>query len=107
MVVGNYMNLSEIEPMEGLKWFMEFSVDSYEWVMYQNVLDMVFFVTGGKTMRKPYATSSNYVLRMSDYKKGEWCETWNQKYEDFMKNNVEKLWNYRYSYPGLKKYKKN
>ena len=32
---------------------MEFSCDSYEWVMYQNVLDMVFFVTGGKTMRKP------------------------------------------------------
>ena len=107
MVVGNYMNLSEIEPMEGLKWFMEFSVDSYEWVMYQNVLDMVFFVTGGKTMRKPYSTSSNYVLKMSDYKKDEWCETWNQKYEDFMKNNVEKLWNYRYSFPGLKKYKKN
>ena len=52
MVVVNYMNLC-ISP-KGLKWFMEFSVDSYEWVMYQNVLDMVFFVTG-KTMRN-YAT---------------------------------------------------
>ena len=59
MVVGNYMNLTGISPMEGFKWFMEFSCDSYEWVMYQNVLDMVFFVSGGLTMRKPYASSND------------------------------------------------
>ena len=102
MVIGNYMNLSGIKPSEGLKWFMEFSVDSYEWVMHQNVLDMVFFVTGGKTMRKPYVSSSNYIIKMSDYKKGEWSEEWNQKYQDFMKKNKDKLWKFRYSFPGLK-----
>ena len=53
MVIGNFMNLSEIDFKEGFKWFMEFAIDSYEWVMKQNVLDMVFFVTGGKTARKP------------------------------------------------------
>ena len=103
MVVGNYMNLYGISPKEGFKWFMEFSVDSYEWVMYQNVLDMVFFVTGGKTMRKPYVSSSNYILKMSDYKKGEWSEKWNELYHNFMKKNKEKLWKFRYSFPGLKK----
>ena len=36
--------------------YMEFSCDSYEWVMTQNVLDMVFFVSNGKTMRRPYAS---------------------------------------------------
>ena len=71
MFVGNFMNISGISPKEGFKWFMEFSCDSYEWVMYQNVFDMVFFCTGGKTMRKPYVTSSNYILKMSDYKKGD------------------------------------
>ena len=105
MVVGNYMNLCEISPMEGLKWFMEFSCDSYEWVMYQNVLDMVFFVTGGKTMRKPYASSSNYVVNMSDFKKGKWSEEWDKKYRKFMENNVDKLWKFRYSFPALKKIK--
>lgn len=70
MFVGNFMNLSGISPKEGFRWFMEFSIDSYEWVMYQNVYDMGFFVTGGLTMRKPYVTSSNYILKMSDYKKG-------------------------------------
>ena len=105
MVVGNYMNLSGISPMEGLKWFMEFSCDSYEWVMYQNVLDMVFFVTGGKTMRKPYASSSNYIINMSDFKKGKWSEEWDKLYRKFMEDNVDKLWKFRYSFPALKKIK--
>ena len=104
MVVGNYMNLDGIAPKEGFKWFMEFSCDSYEWVMNQNVLDMVFFVSGGKTMRKPYASSSNYILKMSNYKKGKWSETWTNKYHQFMKKNKEKLWKFRYSFPGLKNY---
>ena len=106
MFVGNFMNLSGISPKEGFKWFMEFSVDSYEWVMCQNVLDMVFFVTGGQTMRKPYATSSNYVVKMSDYKKSKdevWTEKWDELYRDFMKDNKKKLWKYRYHFPALKK----
>ena len=107
MIVGNYMNLSGISPMEGLKWFMEFSCDSYEWVMYQNVLDMVFFVTGGKTMRKPYTTSSNYVINMSDFKKGEWTEQWDKLYRKFMEDNIDKLWKFRYSFPALKKIKED
>lgn len=103
MIIGNWMSLNEISPKEGLKWFMEFSIDSYEWVMYQNVLDMVFFVTGGKTMRKPYMSSSNYILNMSDYsKKDEWVEKWNDKYTKFLKKHKEKLWKFRYSFPTLK-----
>jgi deoxyribodipyrimidine photolyase-related protein len=103
MVVGNYMNLCGISPKEGFKWFMEFSCDSYEWVMCQNVYDMVFFVSGGATMRRPYASSSNYVLKMSNYKKGKWSEEWNKKYQDFLKNNKDKLHKFRYYFPGLKK----
>ena len=102
MIIGNYMVLSEIKPMEGFKWFMEFAADSYEWVMHQNVLDMVFFVSGGATMRRPYMSSSNYVLKMSDYKKKEWTNKWNKKYDDFLKKYKEKLWKFRYFFRGLK-----
>ena len=104
MVVGNYMNLYGIDPKEGFKWFMEFSCDSYEWVMFQNVLDMVFFVSGGDTMRRPYASSSNYIIKMSNYKKGEWSKEWDDLYQDFLKRNKQKLWKYRYYFRGLKKY---
>ena len=101
MVIGNYMNLCNIKPREGFRWFMEFSCDSYEWVMYQNVYDMVFFSTGGKTMRRPYISSSNYILNMSNYSKDSWCEIWNTKYRTFINKNKKKLWKYRY-YVSLK-----
>ena len=103
MFVGNYMNLYGLHPVEGFKWFMEFSIDSYEWVMCQNVFDMVFFVTGGVTMRRPYASSSNYVLKMSNYKKGEWSDEWDELYNDFLSKNKKKLWKFRYHFPALKK----
>lgn len=96
MVIGNYMNLSRISPSDGFKWFMEFSCDSYEWVMHQNVYDMVFFVSGGKTMRRPYISSSNYILKMSNYKKGNWSNIWDQKYRLFIKQNKRKLLKFRY-----------
>ena len=116
MVIGNFMNLSEIAPKEGFKWFMEFSLDSYEWVMYQNVYDMVFFNTGGLTMRRPYVSSSNYIIKMSNYStKSEdkndknddkkWNEIWDQLYKDFIKRNKIKLHKFRYYFPALKNIK--
>jgi len=101
MIIGNYMNLSYIHPSEGFKWFMEFSCDSYEWVMCQNVYEMVFFVSGGKTMRRPYISSSNYILKMSNYKKDTWCDIWNQKYYKFIKKNKKKLYKFRYYFRNI------
>jgi deoxyribodipyrimidine photolyase-related protein len=97
------MNLNEINPKEGYKWFMEFSIDSYDWVMHQNVLDMVFFVTGGETMRKPYISSSNYILKMSNYNEGKWSKKWDDLYHKFIKKHKKKLWKFRYNFPSLKK----
>lgn len=103
MVVGNWMNLSGISPKEGFRWFMEFSCDSYEWVMCQNVLEMVFCSSGGETMRKPYISSSNYILKMSHYKKGEWSEEWDKTFRHFCIKNKKKLWKFRYFFPFLAK----
>ncbi len=103
MVIGNFMNLYGISPKEGFKWFMEFSIDSYEWVMHQNVYDMVFFVTGGKTMTRPYISSSNYILKMSNYKRGDWCDVWDNLYHKFINKNKKKLYKFRYYFPSLNK----
>lgn len=102
MFIGNFMNLYGLHPLEGFKWFMEFSIDSYDWVMCQNVLDMVFFCTGGMTMRRPYSSSSNYILKMSSYSKDEWVEIWDKYYNNFMKKHKKKLWKFRYHFPMLK-----
>ena len=102
MVIGNFMNLSGISPKEGYRWFMEFSCDSYEWVMHQNVYEMVFFISGGGTMRRPYISSSNYILKMSNYKKDDWAEKWDKLYDNFLKVKKNKLWKFRYHFRGLK-----
>lgn len=96
MVIGNFMTISGLAPRQGFRWFMEFSIDSYEWVMHQNVLEMVFFVSGGETMRRPYICSSNYILKMSDYKKGPWCDKIDTLYRNFVRKHKTKLYKYRY-----------
>ena len=101
MIIGNLMNLSGISPQQGFKWFMEFSIDSYLWVMHQNVYEMVFCISGGKTMRKPYISSSNYILKMSDYKKDNWCQKWNKLFWKFIIKNHSKLQKFRYSMPYI------
>ena len=62
-----------------------------------------YFVTGGLTMRRPYISSSNYILKMSDYNKGSWSDIWNDMYVKFIKRNKAKLWKFRYYFPSLKK----
>jgi deoxyribodipyrimidine photolyase-related protein len=47
---------------------------------------------------KPYISGSNYVLKMSNYQKGEWCEIWDALYLCFIhKHRQEFLRNPRMS----------
>ncbi len=75
MVLGNLMTLAEIRPASAHRWFMEMYVDSSAWVMGPNVYGMGLFSDGGLFATKPYICGSNYLLKMSDYKRGEWCDT--------------------------------
>ena len=74
MVLGNLMTLCEIRPGAAHRWFMEMYVDSSEWVMGPNVYGMGLFSDGGVFATKPYICGSNYLLKMSDYPRGDWCE---------------------------------
>ena len=74
MILSNIFTLCEIDPKEIYRWFMEMFVDSSEWVMVPNVFGMGTFADGGLMSTKPYTCGSNYVLKMSNYKKGPWCE---------------------------------
>ena len=94
MVLGNLMTLCEIRPASAHRWFMEMFVDSSEWVMGPNVYGMALFSDGGIFATKPYICGSNYLLKMSDYPKGPWCEIvdglyWRfiDKHRDFFAGN--------------------
>jgi deoxyribodipyrimidine photolyase-related protein len=84
MVISNLMLLCEIHPGEVHRWFMERYLDSYEWVMGPNVYGMGQMSDGGIFSTKPYICGSNYILKMGDFKKGPWCETWDGLYWRFI-----------------------
>ena len=72
MILSNIMLLCEINPQEVHRWFNEMFVDSMDWVMGPNVYGMGQFSDGGVFATKPYISGSNYILKMSDFKSGEW-----------------------------------
>ena len=84
MILGNFMVLCEFDPDEVYQWFMELFIDAYDWVMVPNVYGMSLFADGGLMSTKPYISSSNYIMKMSNYKKGDWQLAWDGLFWTFM-----------------------
>ncbi len=94
MIVGNFMVLTEVDPDEAYRWFMELYIDAYDWVMVPNVYGMSLQSDGGSITTKPYISGSNYIRKMSDFPAGDWCDIWDglywrfiAKHEDFFLAN--------------------
>jgi deoxyribodipyrimidine photolyase-related protein len=91
MVMSNAMLLAEVHPDAVFQWFMELFVDSADWVMVPNVYGMGQFADGGQMMTKPYISGSNYLNKMGDYAKGDWCEVWDGLYWRFVDRKKDRL----------------
>ncbi len=95
MYLGNFMLICMIDPKEVYRIFMEWAIDAYEWVMIPNVFGMSQYADGGIMMTRPYFSSSNYINKMSSYKRdGSWDVIWDalyynfiDKHENILKNN--------------------
>jgi deoxyribodipyrimidine photolyase-related protein len=69
MILGNFMLICGLEPIEINNWFMSFvSIDAYDVFMIPNVMGMSQFADGGIMMTRPYFSSSNYIKKMSNEK---------------------------------------
>ncbi|HVZ25676.1 MAG TPA: FAD-binding domain-containing protein, partial [Sediminibacterium sp.] len=85
MVLSNFMLLCEFDPDEVYRWFMEMYIDAYDWVMVPNIYGMGQFADGGLMCTKPYISGSNYILKMSDYRKdAAWAGIWDALFWRFM-----------------------
>ena len=103
MYLGNTLLLSEIKPKDTYKWFMEMFIDAYPWVMSPNVYGMSQHSSGPIMMKRPYFSSSNYIDKMSTYKKKkninlikldqdyEWFEVLDALYYNFINNNSKEF----------------
>ena len=100
MVLSNFALIYGVDPAELNEWFHLGFVDAYHWVTTPNVVAMGSFGTDVLSS-KPYASSGNYVNRMSDYcascpyavsrTTGEGACPFNALYWDFLKENEETL----------------
>lgn len=89
MYLGNFMLICQVDPKEVFRIFMEWSIDSYEWVMIPNVMGMSQY-SSPIMMTRPYFSSSNYINKMSTYKvssKDTWSKTWDALYYNFINAN--------------------
>ncbi|UBF28867.1 cryptochrome/photolyase family protein [Kovacikia minuta CCNUW1] len=101
MVLSNFSLIAGISPQEVETWFHAAFIDGYDWVMQTNVIGMGQFADGGVLASKPYASSANYVNRMSDYcgkcvynpkeRTGEKACPFNFFYWDFLARHRDKL----------------
>ncbi len=101
MYVGNFLLINKINPKDCFEWFMCMFIDAYNWVMYGNVYAMSQYSTGKLLMTRPYFSSSNYIDKMSNYKKQkdkyekiklgkkeyEWYDVWDAIYYNFIAEN--------------------
>jgi len=84
MGIGNFLILIGVEPQEIYNWFHTMYIDAYDVFMVPNVYGMLCY---GKLdnkshmMTRPYFASSNYLMKMSDYKSEECVEIEDQKYK--------------------------
>ncbi len=101
MVLSNFALIVGVDPQEIESWFHAAFVDAHDWVMVSNVIGMGQFADGGILASKPYASSANYINKMSDYCKncaynrrqriGEKACPFNFFYWDFLARHQEKL----------------
>lgn len=84
MILGNFLLLTQTNPDHIYEWFMASFIDAYDWVMVPNVYGMSQYADGGLITTKPYLSSSNYILKMSHYKKGDWSDIWDGLFWRFL-----------------------
>jgi deoxyribodipyrimidine photolyase-related protein len=91
MYLSNWFLINQVDPKEVHRIFMEWTIDAYDWVMVPNVMGMGQYADGGKMTTRIYFSSSNYLLRMSDLIKDDWCKVWDAKYYAFIATHYDLL----------------
>ncbi len=100
MGIGNFLLLIEVSPAQIYLWFQSMYIDAYDVFMVPNVFGMLLYgstSSDGKhrMMTRPYFCSSNYLMKMSNFKSSEitfgntTCK-WDEVYDALYYNLIDK-----------------
>lgn len=93
MIFLNMFILLEIRPTDIYMWFMEVcAMDAYDWVMRSNIYCMSWYYP--HALAKPYISTSNYILKMTQYKCKKdrvWCVIWDALFYRFISTKKKQL----------------
>jgi deoxyribodipyrimidine photolyase-related protein len=91
MILGNIMLLCEIHPVQAYQWFMEHMIDAYDWVVTPSVFAFSQYSDGGAIAPEMQLYTSEDILAVSGYEKGDWCDIWDGLYWRFIEKNAPNL----------------
>lgn len=103
MCIGTFFVLVGIKPKEIYDWFQTMYIDAYDVFMIPNVYGMLLYgMLDEKShmMTRPYFCSSNYLMKMSDYKSSlitldnveyKWDEIFDALYYKLISDYVNKF----------------
>lgn len=120
MITGNFALLAGLNVKQVQNWYLAVYADAYEWVEMPNTLGMALFGDGGIVGSKPYAASSNYINKMSNFcancyydpkqLTGEKACPFNALYWNFFMKHHDKLRNnhrLKFVYKNINKFSDN
>ena len=93
LVIGNFMILNNIISNNIFQWFMEFPTDSYEWITYKYIYDLLFFNIHNKTVDKSYVVSSSYIKYLTKCDLDGWEKKCDILFAKYNKDND--LWDFK------------
>jgi deoxyribodipyrimidine photolyase-related protein len=101
MITGNFALLAGIDPTQLDAWYLGIYIDAIEWVEITNTRGMSQYADGGIVGTKPYASTANYIHKMSNYcsschydrekRYGERACPFNSLYWNFYETHKDKL----------------
>ena len=67
---GEFLLIAGIDPQAALRWYLEMTVDAYDWVMVPNALGIILYADGGFHRHQALRGGRGYIHKMSNYCEG-------------------------------------
>ncbi len=87
LIIGGLMMLCEIHPHDMQRWFSQYFVDAFDWMTTPFVYSLVHFLDSNDETHQLPIISSEDLLKLSNYERGEWSDVWDGLFWRFVEKH--------------------